>query len=222
MTSAAVRDRWLAFNRDLEGVVRSLYADKKGLVSTGVGNLLDALGKDGKPLPIDEAWARVRGKVVALPWTVYGAPASSAAIERAWRVVRGDSRAAALGWKYAAGLPANNIRLSLEDVHRLMFEKLDADNEILQARFPGFDDLHPDAQLAVHSMAWGLGPYFWQKYPRFSAAFDAGDYLSAAAECDMNPKEGTIIERNRRNRELLKNAALNGEPQAWPPGSAES
>jgi len=38
----SVRKAWLRFNEDLEGRVKFMYCDKKTLVSTGVGNLIDA------------------------------------------------------------------------------------------------------------------------------------------------------------------------------------
>ncbi|WP_406429963.1 hypothetical protein, partial [Streptomyces sp. NBC_00631] len=52
----SVRDAFIPFNAPLEGRVQFMYLDIKSLVSTGVGNLLDAddpqhFGTNPNPLP---------------------------------------------------------------------------------------------------------------------------------------------------------------------------
>src|SRR4029453_7562541 len=47
-THTSIRDGFLAFSRPLEGRVPWMYLDIKGLVTTGVGNLIDPVGLASK------------------------------------------------------------------------------------------------------------------------------------------------------------------------------
>ena len=211
----AVPDVWIRFNRDLEGIVTTMYADALGLVSIGMGNLID---------PIDLA--------IMLPFRLPGGiGASTSDIKRAWTAVKNDPKCAKLGWKYAAMIPANNLRLEMHDVEALIERKLREHDRFMLSRFPDWEARPADAQLAVHSMAWAMGPAFFRKFPRFTLAFGRGDYADACKrvgvwgdglakyECDIapvvvdgKPVWGTIKERNRRNRLLLESAARGGPP----------
>lgn len=211
-----VREQWVDFNSPLEGLLTRLYADVLGLVTTGMGNLLDTFAGD----PTDSAWRAVRPLVLGLPWTVSGGIAATPGeVESAWRAVRNDPKAAKQGWKYAVAIPANKIRLQLVDVEALILRKLETNDAALAKKFDDWEDRHPDAQMAVHSMAWAMGTDFTRKFPRFTASFTEGDYQAAAAECAISPPHGTIVERNRRNRMLLLNAERQGEPLVWRPTS---
>lgn len=211
-----IPDMWFEFSEPFEGRVLRLYADVIGLVSTGVGNLLDAVGKDGKPLPIDQAWRLVKAKVLEIPWELPGGGLASAReVEEAWRAVRSDPRSAALGHKFSNSIAANRVRLTEAACDKLVLEKLREHDKILAARFKNWDDLPLEAQLATHSMAWGMGAGFPRKFPKFSAALEAGDFVTCSAQCAMaipigadgKPKPGTIVLRNKKNRELFLAAA---------------
>ena len=195
---------WINFNTPLEGLVRSLYADVLGLVTTGMGNLVDPVGA-----------------ALVLPWKrPDGSPATQAQIAAAWNAVKNDPRCAKLGWVYAQSLPGNDIRLDDADVAALVYSKLKANDRLMAARFADWESRPADAQMAAHSMAWAMGPSFWPKFPRFTALFTAGDYgrietdakgnpivRGAAGECAISPPHGTIIVRNAHNKQMLLNAA---------------
>lgn len=190
----SVRDVWVAFNEPLEGIVNRLYADVLGLVTTGMGNLVD-------PMPA----------AMGLPWKLpNGQPASRDQIQASWLAVKLDPKCAKLGWKYAIGLPANSIRLDDSAVTALILGKLDSNDASMQARFDDWESRPADAQLAALSMAWAMGGAFWLKFPRFTKHFIAGDYQAAAGECFISPAKGTVVERNRRNHGLLMAASLVG------------
>lgn len=192
----SVKDIWVAFNEPLEGLVTSLYADVKGLVTTGMGNLVD-------PMPA----------ALGLPWELPGGiPASHGAIEAAWKSVKSDPLCMSRGWKYAAQLPLNNIRLTRDAVSALIVRKLEEHDLRMRMRFADWEDRPADAQLAIHSMAWAMGPAFFKRFPKFTAAFTRGDYAAAANECAISPPHGTIVIRNERNRQLLLNAASSTDP----------
>lgn len=209
-----VEDIWVPFNEKLEGKVPTLYADIKNLISAGMGNLLDPIG----------AALNLRWKLPD------GTRASLVQIAAAWHAVKDDPRCAGEGLEYAASLPANNIHLDPEDVDALILSKLKEHDRSFQKRFSDWEQRPADAQLCIHSMAWGMGSEFFSKFPRFTAAFTRGDYLAAGAvvgtddkgvpiyECGMaypigtdgKRHYGTIEERNDRNHQLLMNAANHG------------
>lgn len=198
--SPELRRRWVAFNAPFEGRVQWMYLDIKGLVTTGVGNLID---------PVEYA--------VTLPWRVRvsGWPASEAQIRAEWSHIKAQTDLARMG-AVAAGRVATLV-LTDDDIDALVLAKLDSNHETLRRRFPEIDQWPLEAQIAVHSMAWAMGPGFPRTWPRFSAACDVKNWASAAAECWIpDAKNPGLVPRNAKNRDLLK-AASNAAP-ALPPG----
>lgn len=195
-----LKARWVAFNAPFEGRVRWMYLDIKGLVTTGVGNLID---------PVEYA--------LALPWKRGGERVGPSVIRDEWERVKGDTRLAQAG--YIAAGTVTTLRLDDPDIDALVLAKLGANHAVLQRRFPEIDAWPLEAQMAVHSMAWAMGPGFPRTWPRFSAACDVRNWASAAAECwipdDKNPG---LHPRNVKNRELLK-AASNAAPAPTGRGS---
>lgn len=193
----SVRDIFLEFTEPLEGLVTTMYADVKGLVTVGLGNLIDPIGL-----------------ALHLPWKLpAGIPASRADVVAAWNAVKNDPQAAVKGWRYAKEIPANKVRLDRADVEELILDRLDMNDMAAERRFADWNERPADAQLAVHSLMWAMGPNFFSKFPKFTKAFTAGDYAAAAKECAISPAVGTIRERNERNRQLLLNAAAHtGDP----------
>lgn len=188
----SVKAAWIDFNHDLEGIVPRLYADVLGLVTCGMGNLVDPIGL-----------------ALGLPWELPGGSrATQADIAAAWNEVKNDPLCAARGWKYAIGLPANRVRLSPEAIDDLILARLEDNDRQMLARFQDWEARPADAQMAVHSMAWAMGPAFWRKFPKFTVAFAGSDYASAAAQCAISPAAGTVVERNARNKRLLLAASI--------------
>lgn len=184
----AVRAAFVGFTAPLEGVVRYLYADNKGLVTVGIGNLVD---------PVASA--------VHLPFRrPDGTLASRDEIVADWARVKNDPNAATRGHRYAATI--TTLRLTGEDIERLVMGKLDANDAALSRRFPEFETWPADAQLATHSMAWACGSAF--RFPRLEAALRARDFALAAIECNMNEAGNPGLRpRNIANRVLYRNAA---------------
>jgi GH24 family phage-related lysozyme (muramidase) len=192
-----VADKWVAFNRDLEGELRHMYLDTKGLCTTGLGNLIDPLSH-ALSLP----WMRPDGRL-----------ASEHEIAREWRIVKGRQDMAPRGGVAFGAI--TTLRLQPVDVAALIRRKLFQFDGQLRERFGAqWDEWPASAQMACLSMSWALGAKF--KFPKFSAAARSGDFLGMAAECEMGPKHGTIIERNRRNRLLLEYAATCADPDTLP------
>jgi GH24 family phage-related lysozyme (muramidase) len=212
-----VRLAFYDFNTPMEGAVPTFYQDVKGLVSIGVGILADpihlALGlpmvkADGTPAGRDE---------IAAEWMAVKALGSGD--------ISTGNPAAKYGWKFAK--PHTRLRLTEEGLRDTLLGKLHLHDVHLRGRLPDFESLPADAQLALHSWAWGNGPA--SPYPKMFAALRARDFRAAAEEIRMVAYiDGKPVElhglkpRNAANRALLINAAfveelgLDPERLWWP------
>jgi hypothetical protein len=99
------------------------------------------------------------------------------------------------------------LRLGELDISTLVRQRLAANEVGIEKTFREWDTWPADAQLAVLSMAWAMGSGFTAKWPRFTTACRARDWLAAAADCRMK-EEGNpgIVPRNDANQLLLRNA----------------
>lgn len=200
----AVIDSWWDFNAPLEGVVPHLYLDVLGLVTTGMGNLVD---------PMSAA--------LGLPWRwPDGSLAERHAIEAQWQLLKTNPSLAKQHHRYAKELLEFRFRhaltLSAEDIEKLVNQKLRANEAELLQWFPDWHDWPADAQLAVASMAWAMGPAFAHKFPTFRGLMNGGDFAKAGtiekasgrAPCDIRSTDNPgVVPRNRLNREHLVAAA---------------
>jgi hypothetical protein len=185
----AVRDAFYDFSAPLEGVVPWMYADVKGLVTTGVGNLIDPV-----------AYA------LPLPWADKGTGkrASNADITAEWMRIKNDRSLPKLG--HRACEHVTRLRLADADVRRLVTSKADQMWAHYSARFPDANAFPADAQLGILSMCWALGPGF--SWPMFHTAQRARNFSMMAAECGLSEKGNAgVAPRNVRNRLLFRNAA---------------
>ena len=199
-----VERRWIAWSEQLEGRIRWMYLDIKGLVTTGVGNLID---------PVEAA--------LRLPWLVAatGKPATEAQIRAEWAHMKAQTDLAKRGAR-AAGEMAT-LALTNAAVDGLVLAKLAANDAVFAGRIPGWRDWRWQAQMVRHSIGWACGPHY--AYPKFEAAVARGDWATAITE-SLIPGESTnrgLIARNAAQRALLKelqNAAPAERPRV-PPSS---
>jgi hypothetical protein len=190
----SVRNYWNEFNEPLEGRVHFMYLDVKGLVSTGVGNLIDATAA---PLtaPTDGERSSSLQMAGQLEWLISdGSVATPEQVAAEWDLVKSRMDMAPNGGGSFAAI--TSLHLTDEEVDRFVLQKVDQFASALQARaeFSEFEDWPADAQLGLLSMAWGMGPAF--KFPKFQQFVAAGDFDGAATECRFNPEIGTIVKRN--------------------------
>ncbi len=201
---AAVLAAFPEFTTKFEGRLNFMYLDALGLVTTGVGNLIDPVGA-----------------ALALPWVHSdNSPASAAEITEEWNKIKGlsslDQRGGAVYGSYTS------LHLTDDAIDSLVQSKLQANEAELQRYFPDWDNWPADAQMGALSMAWAMGAGFPETFKNFVAAANTGDWMTAATQSQMAPTPG-IAPRNAADLLLFQNAAVaNANPetlyypnQAW-------
>jgi hypothetical protein len=184
-----VKDIWLRFSAELEGRVHILYLDKKGLVSTAIGNMIpnpDELCNS--KYPFRHGWA--------------GNLADCNEKKNGWNVIKGKPPNQPAGRTKdeednSVYGKACDLRLSDEAIDSLVWAKTAMFENALRAEFPGYDNFPSDAQLGLLSMAWPgsfLGPFF----PKFKEDVRNGWWFAAARDCHFG--EPDKDKRNRYNR----------------------
>lgn len=193
---AAVRSAFLAFTAPLEGRVRHLHLDVQGLVTTGVGHLVDTVAEAQR-----------------LPWQVGdGGPAATPEqIAAEWATVKSRQDLRNTPAERAFG-PITTLRLSDAAIDELVLAKLDANEARLRRtpEFASFDEWPADAQLGLLSMAWAMGPAFTDdhRWPSFRGAVALHDWAAAGEHSRMNAADNPgLAARNTANHTLFSNAA---------------
>lgn len=175
-----------AFSVRFEGCVAWMYLDVRGLVTTGIGCLVDPL-----ELALELPWYRPDWR-----WSTRDE------IEAEWRRVK------AMPPGLRATRYAGPLRLSDEAIDQLVARRLEGNAARLLGYFPELADWPAPAQTALCSMAWAMGANFVASWPRFAAAARAQDWRACADECairaDGNPG---VVPRNEANRDLFLAAA---------------
>lgn len=190
-----------AFQTKYEGRCAFLYVDLLGLVTTGIGNLVDPVAK-----------------ALALPWRrPDGSLATLNEIQEEWIEVkdRQDLRGRPISERAAI----TTLHLLESDIDSLFDRETARMWAQIVAGYPGAETWPAAAQLGTLSMSWAMGvgrivPGETFEYPHFRAAALAQDWASCASECRM---QGVGIEgRNEANERLFLAAAAGGDPDALP------
>jgi GH24 family phage-related lysozyme (muramidase) len=185
-----VRDVFLGFTTRFEGRVRWMYLDVKGLVTIGVGNLIDP---EGQALGLPFIRKRDR------------APASVEEIRSEWRRIKSEQSLARRGYRAAESI--TELELTDDAIDNLVLGKLDANETTLRRTFPEWAEWPADARLGALSMAWALGAGFPAQYPKFTAAARTRDWTLAAAQCHISEAGNPgVAARNEANFRLFTNA----------------
>lgn len=198
---ASVLAAFPSFTARFEGRLPYMYTDVKGLVTTGIGNLID---------PIAEA--------LPLPWkNADGSAASQQQITDEWNRIK----SAFPGVQSSGDAKIATLHLDPGDIDNLVTSKSQQNEAILKSEFPGYDSWPADAQLAILSWAWAQGPGN-SGWPALTQALNASppDFLTAAGPAGdpTNPAmrgQGWLNDtgnpglrpRNLANKLLWSNAA---------------
>lgn len=195
---ASVKDIFWSFSGAREGVLDYMYTDKLNLVTTGTGNLIDSGPRNSTVIKTEYMAPALR-----LPWRrrANAELASQSEIAADWTKIKlaGVSQ---IGGGNQRGM--TSLYLDKKSMDSLKEGQLSHNETILRSAFPNWDNLPADAQLGILSMAWAAGPYFYKKFPRFTAAVNSGDFVTASRECHM---AGLNADRQDAQELLFKNAA---------------
>jgi len=144
----SARDVWLTFNHPLEGRVYWMYLDVKGLVSTAVGILIDASRTPLHP-PTDEE--REASHRMARPFAWMrgdGTLAADQEIDDEWDSVKSMMALASHGGGTFES--RTTLRLTDEEVDRIVFDKLDEMEGVLTGR-----PRSPASRTSRPTRSWG-------------------------------------------------------------------
>jgi hypothetical protein len=180
------------FTAQFEGITPFMYTDKKGYVTTGIGNLIENLTThEPTPDSFTLGWKRPDGSL-----------ASQQEILDAWHAVK----AAWPKVQSIASQALTTLRLDKGAIARLVASKLEQHEAYLRKKYPGYDSWPADAQLGLLSMSWAMGPGF--DFPKFSAAVNRPrpDFKAAAAASTIHDPGNPIEGRNTANKQLFLNA----------------
>lgn len=188
----SVVDALLPFNKPLEGCVAWPYQDILGLVTVGIGCLIE---------PVD----------LALPLKWEGNP-SAAVIRAEWARVNALPK----GMHFNRYRAASTLRLTEAGIVGLLTQRALGFEVVLRKYFPEWDDWPADAQLAVMAMAWACGPGFPKKFLNFARYALDRDWINAA-KCAGIKTAGNpgIVPRNAQVQLCLANAAAIDNPGGY-------
>ena len=188
---SSVQQNFLQFTKPLEGTVNYMYLDIKGLVTVGIGNLID---------PVSSA--------SALPFVhnTDNSPASQSEIQAEWTKVKNNAALAQQGYK-AAAPPFTTLHLTDAAISQLVTNQLNAVQTTLKQTFTAFENWPADAQLGVLSMAWALGAGFASTWPLFKSACLSQNWSAAAQNCQISTAGNAGVgPRNTADVLLFNNA----------------
>lgn len=196
----AVQSGFPTFSTKFEGRVPYMYLDVLGLVTVGVGNLVDPV-LAAQALPF-----RFKNRPgIAAP----GSAATADQIAAEWQTLKNDPSLKTRGYK--ACEPITQLELSDDAIDSLIIDRLTKNESFLKRQpwFQDFDTWPADAQLGLLSMAWAMGPAGPGTFPSFRAACQRLDFNTAAAQCKMNEAGNPgVVPRNQANFTLFSNAAI--------------
>jgi len=197
------------FLKQYEGKVNFMYLDVKGLVTIGIGNLIDPLN-----MALKYEFSPKGGSGVA----------SSGEVTSEWQTVKARKDL------INGGSPAFNsiTRLQLSDrgITDMVNDSAKAIENYIKTNasartfYADFDNWPADAQLGFMGVAWGgipLPQFGWHEFPK---ACQNADWDKAAAECKINSP--LAMGRNDAHKLMFMNAAAvksNGDPISvlcWP------
>lgn len=218
----SVLSRFSEFTTGLEGSIPYMYDDIKGLVTVGVGNLVDPVAEAQK-LPFQfKHKAAAHQTVKGVP----GARATRDQIAAEWQRVKDSFKNEGHGNIYSAHHYAKltDLELSPEAMDALVESRLLGNESILRkwSEFADFLLWPADAQLGLLSLSWALGPYKSHhagigRFKAFRAACAKQDFDTAAAHCHLRTTGNPgVIKRNTADVLLFRNAArvIEGEKTA--------
>jgi GH24 family phage-related lysozyme (muramidase) len=190
----SVNAKLSSFLKSYEGKVGFMYLDAKGLVTVGIGHLID---------PISYA--------KGIKFQFKGQPGSdgSGAFQAEWQMVK--SRQDLKDKGAAAFAPITTLELSDAGIEALVVKAAKSIEDYIKTNasarrfYADFDHWPADAQLGFLGVAWGgipLPQFGWHKFPE---ACRTQDWATAAKECKITSP--IAVGRNEAHQRMFQNAA---------------
>lgn len=189
----SVKTALSGFLKQYEGKVSFMYLDVKGLVTVGIGQLID---------PVHRALKLEFGHQG-------GGAASAAEVTAEWQTVK--SRTDLIGKGSAAFGAITRLTLTDKGIETMVKESASAIEDYIKTNpsarkfYDNFDRWPADAQLAFMGVAWGGIPipqFGWHKFPE---ACKVEDWDLAAKECKISSP--IAAGRNEAHSLMFLNAA---------------
>ena len=208
------RNYAIEFLKEHEALVLCMYLDFRGLMTTGIGDLIDnEVGDFGAvQAEINKfTWRKIKDNVVA----------TATEIEAEWRKIKGlISTGVHLkmngkmfeDWARKQNPPLVTLQLNEDEyLKNNFFAKLDRFERSIKRTpneyFKDFADFPADAQLGIVSIAWGNGEYFayggWKNFRELAKAQNWRKIVDDKQYRWQNINEGREI----ATRKLFNNAA---------------
>lgn len=203
----SVLDKFVEFSAPLEGETHNPYLDVKGLLTVGIGCLIEgSMGYD-------------------LPWMIAGASAPRAEVIAQLKSLKSQQGLSHYAFNSKAVMGATSIRLTDAGILELCEARLRLIEPGALQAFPKFAQWPADAQLFWASLCWAEGsgaahinpnlarllahdpPQFLLSAVRAPDPTHPGMFLPAADEISAKNNPG-IIPRNAQNSLCLTNAQL--------------
>lgn len=197
------------FLRQYEGKVNFMYLDVKGLVTIGIGNLID---------PVSQALKLEFGTKGG------GGPVGTSEVMTEWQNVK--SRTDLMNKGSAAFNAITRLQLTDRGISTMVNEAAKSIESYIKTNasaskfYSNWDNWPADAQLGFLGVAWGgipLPQFGWHKFPE---ACGNEDWDTASKECTIT--SAIAAGRNEAHRLMFLNAAAvksNGDPISqlcWP------
>lgn len=202
----SVQNAFLSFTIALEGSTTWMYQDVKGLVTTGYGNLIDSPQQANALTWYHKSGAVATASEVAAEWATV-------------KAVTGETNSLSF-WRDRA-----TLNLSILELNTFALVKLKQFEAALKLKpqFKNYESWPADAQLAVNSMCWAMGPDRMNQFVNFLSAVGRADFLTAATQCEMDATGNPGLRpRNKLNKQMFVTAAAVIEKKApasilwWP------
>lgn len=161
-TWSSVIANFVKIQTQWEGYLDYMYTDSIGLVTTGMGNLIDPVTR-----ALQLAWYHRVGNSIATPDEV----------AEEWQRVK----AAHVPGAYDApkDVRITSLYLHPEAIQSLVQTTLEVNEGILCGWLTNFGSFPADAQMCIHGMAWAMGPGFPHYFPSFVRAAQDNDWDGA-------------------------------------------
>ncbi len=188
-----VLDIFPSFTAKFEGRISYMYLDVLGLVTIGLGCLIDPA-----PMAVDLPFLRKSDNKFA----------TSNEILNEWNAIKDNKTLAKHG--HLAAKKFATLYLSEQSIDSLASKRMLQFEQDLKKGFPNWDLFPANAQLAILSMSWAMGSFFFKKFPKFTKSCNEMKWLEASTECKMR-EEGNpgLVPRNEMNKKLLELATEN-------------